>query len=572
MVTTTFQQGQNGYNSTLDTMIRQKSPNSDYRNGSSINIDSSDSSGLINQGLLYFGDLFGNGPGQIPLGATITSATLTLNVTDATKQAFSLNRMLLDWHSAPNWTWNAYGNGVQADGTEAAAGSDLTMPSLGSGLRGLDVTSSLAAWMGGQANHGWLFSMAGSDGWDFSSSEGAAAPRLSVSYTVPETSLSIAQSDGGTQVTEGGAGDSVSIALGAAPTANVTVTLPGNADLSLSPTTLTFTPDNWNDARTVAISAIDDALVEGRETIGLTFSAASTDARYDGLSSTLNVVVTDNDTATPPGNPSVVAVHDTTQYKAGDPSGYGCSDPSGLAYVPGLNRLFIADSEHDESPFFSSANVFTVRTNGASATAAGASFTSFCREPTGLAYNSGNGFLYITDDDADKVFWVDPSAPNVKLGEFSVRGLGITDGEDPAYDPDTGHLFMLDGGANRLFELTLSGQLVSTTSLPSALTDTEAMAYDPYADLFYFAGGATKGAIFTVDRDGDLLSTLTLLNGSEYRHEEGHKPKIKGLTLAPSSDQNDGGHMSLYAADYGVDQVADGRLFEVDMGIDWPMV
>ena len=44
-------------------------------------------------------------------------------------------------------------------------------------------------------------------------------------------------------------------------------------------------------------------------------------------------------------------IHDTTQYNGGDPSGYGLSDPSGIAYVPGLNVIFIADSEHDESPF-----------------------------------------------------------------------------------------------------------------------------------------------------------------------------------------------------------------------------
>jgi hypothetical protein len=27
--------------------------------------------------------------------------------------------------------------------------------------------------------------------------------------------------------------------------------------------------------------------------------------------------------------------------------------------------------------------------------------------------------------------------------------------------------------------------------------------------------------------------------------------------------------MSLYVADYGVDQVADGRLFEIHLGSDW---
>ena len=39
------------------------------------------------------------------------------------------------------------------------------------------------------------------------------------------------------------------------------------------------------------------------------------------------------------------------------------------------------------------------------------------------------------------------------------------------------------------------------------------------------------------------------------------------LELAPSSDPNDDpGKLSLYVADYGVDQVSDGRLFEINLG------
>ncbi|TPE49140.1 DNRLRE domain-containing protein [Amaricoccus solimangrovi] len=571
MPTVSFQQSQNGYSSTQDTIIREKSPNSDYRSLDRVNVDGSDSSGKVIQGLLYFGDLFGDGPGQIPVGATITSATLTINVTDNTGDAFSLNRMLLDWHHAPSWTWNAYGNGIQTDGVEAVAAPDLTRPAgIASGLGELDVTTSLQAWSGGAANHGWLLSMSGGNGWEFDSSEGGFAPQLNVTYTLPSAQLVIGESGGDTVVTEGGAGDSVTVALGSAPTANVTVAIAGTSDIDATPTLLTFTPTDWNVARTVTVSAIDDTLVEGQETSPLSFTASSADSAYQGKSATVNVVVHDNDALPPPTtSPTVVAVHDTTLYKAGDPSGYGCSDPSGLAYVPGLDRIFIADSEHEEKPFYSPTNVFTIRTDGTQA--GSASLTSFCKEPTGFAYDNDNGYLYITDDDADRLFWVDPAAPGTKVGEINVRAFGITDAEDPAYDPDTGHMFMLDGVTDRMFELTTSGQLVAVVNLPSAVTEPEAMAYDPYADLFYFAGGATSGKIFTVDGNGDLVSTLTLLNDAEYRSDSGHKPKIKGLTLAPSSDPNDGHHMNLYAADYGADQVADGRLFEIDMGITWPI-
>jgi hypothetical protein len=41
------------------------------------------------------------------------------------------------------------------------------------------------------------------------------------------------------------------------------------------------------------------------------------------------------------------------------------------------------------------------------------------------------------------------------------------------------------------------------------------------------------------------------------------------MELAPSSDPNDGDTMSLYVADYGVDQQNDGRLFEIHLGPDW---
>jgi uncharacterized protein YjiK len=229
-----------------------------------------------------------------------------------------------------------------------------------------------------------------------------------------------------------------------------------------------------------------------------------------------------------------------------------------------MDTLFIADSEHDESPYNSSTNLFAVRPDGTHVQSF--SLTSFTKEPTGLGYNPVNGFLYITDDDARKVFWVDPENPSVKRGEFSVRAYGLTDAEDPKFDPVTGHIFMVDGIERQIFELTDTGQLVSSIPLPSIMEDAEALAYHPTYDVFFVASGASR-TIWELDRSGDILATIDVLN--DYRNPiTGGRPKPKGLELAPSSDPNDGNELSLFVADYGADQKNDGRLFEITLG-DW---
>ena len=241
---------------------------------------------------------------------------------------------------------------------------------------------------------------------------------------------------------------------------------------------------------------------------------------------------------------------------------YGAADPSGIAYIPGLDLLFIADSEHDESPFYSQLNLFATRLDGTFV--ASYSMRSFTREPTGLAYNPFNGQLYVTDDDSDKIFIVNPADPTTKVGEINLKPYGITDAEDPVIDPVTGHIFMLDGLTRTFVELTSTGGLIQKTVLSTVIKDPEALAYDAAHDVFYIAGGATRGTIFQTDHSGNILNTINLLN--DYPSAvSGSKPKIKGLEFAPSSDPNDGNTLSLYAVDYGADQKSDGRVFEIDL-------
>jgi hypothetical protein len=320
-------------------------------------------------------------------------------------------------------------------------------------------------------------------------------------------------------------------------------------------------------SKTIDVLLQDDTLVESSETFTVQINSA-TNAKV-GTSSAIGTIE-DNDGTTPPPpiRASVVKVTDLTSgpFKSADATGYGSGDPSGLAYVPSLQKLFIADSEHDESPFLSSTNLFSIGPNGA---VEGYSMIGFTKEPTGLAFNPGNGYLYITDDDKQEVFWVDPTSPSTKKGSFDTASLGLVDTEDPKFDPEPGNIFVLDGSLKKIFELTPQGEFVSSIALPTVMKDAEALAYDPSHKVFFVASGKST-RIWELDRSGSILATTDLLSSSSYLNPiGGAKPTLKGLELAPSSDPNDGTKMNLFVADYGVDQRNDGRLFEVNLGPDW---
>lgn len=261
-------------------------------------------------------------------------------------------------------------------------------------------------------------------------------------------------------------------------------------------------------------------------------------------------------------NPIVVNGFDTTAF--------GSMDPAGLTFIPGANpgtgTLLLSDSELDESPFFGTNNLFYLSLSGTFDHSV--SLEKFTFEPTGLAFDGNNGHLYISDDDKDGVFEVDASNPGVKLNFFSTRPYA-TDDEDVVYDPGTNHLLIIEGStgnnnAHTIFETTLSGTLIQSIVLPSPISDPEALAYDPVKQVFYVAGGSSAD-IWVVSRSGQLLDTITILEGLT-NPLSGSEPRPKSLLLAPSSDPNDDPSvMSLYVGDYGKQHIMDGRVLEIQL-------
>ncbi|MBD3886032.1 choice-of-anchor L domain-containing protein [Phormidium tenue FACHB-886] len=110
--------------------------------------------------------------------------------------------------------------------------------------------------------------------------------------------VTITQSDGNSQVVEGGETDTYTIVLNSQPTSNVTVTLTTGSQLIASSNTLTFTPEDWNKAQTVTITAANDEVFEGNHSSTIAHTVSSNDSIYNGAS-VLPVVVniSDNDTA-----------------------------------------------------------------------------------------------------------------------------------------------------------------------------------------------------------------------------------------------------------------------------------
>jgi hypothetical protein len=90
------------------------------------------------------------------------------------------------------------------------------------------------------------------------------------------------------------------MALASPPTANVVITLSSTdtTEGTVAPTTLTFTPQNWSVPQMVIVTGADDSVADGTITFAITFTAASADLAYNGLTvPDLEVMNLDNDSA-----------------------------------------------------------------------------------------------------------------------------------------------------------------------------------------------------------------------------------------------------------------------------------
>ena len=115
-------------------------------------------------------------------------------------------------------------------------------------------------------------------------------------------------------VSESGLTATYSIVLTGQPTADVTITMNPDEQLSTDPEFVMFTSTNWNAPQGVIVSAVDDPDVEGDHTGTINHTSESTDNNFNAMTiATVTVNIEDND------NTLIVAGSRVGKYVAIDP-------------------------------------------------------------------------------------------------------------------------------------------------------------------------------------------------------------------------------------------------------------
>src|SRR5688572_11813542 len=109
------------------------------------------------------------------------------------------------------------------------------------------------------------------------------------------------------------------------------------------------------------------------------------------------------------------------------------------------------------------------------------------QNPQGMAFDAANGILYILDATGPRLLVVTPGANGTFEGaavtpvDLSSSGLAAVRGL--AFDPSTGNLHIMVPVEQKLYELTLSGQLVAERALTEfGLKDPQGIVFAPTGD------------------------------------------------------------------------------------------
>lgn len=253
-----FQQGIANYAGTQDTWVDQSNANASYGQAG-IRISDDDVANSLfsdqrGQALLRFDNLIGASSAQIPASAEVLEAYLTIQLADDIDTplydpSFYVHRVLVPW--SEDSTWNSLGAGL--------GGSELS-PLVASfrgdnspnddGLRRLDVTSAVQAWLAGAPNFGLAIVpeiiVGNDDGIEILTSESSnplLRPRLEVKYRLADAAVAFCFGDGSSMPCPCGNASWSGAGAGCVHSLGGAATLRGNGTASLSMDNLTLVAD-----------------------------------------------------------------------------------------------------------------------------------------------------------------------------------------------------------------------------------------------------------------------------------------------------------------------------------------
>jgi hypothetical protein len=244
-------------------------------------------------------------------------------------------------------------------------------------------------------------------------------------------------------------------------------------------------------------------------------------------------------------------------------------DTTGIAYLDSSDTLLVSDADVDETDLYTGTNVFEMTLSG---TLIFTSTTeSFSDEPEGIGYNPDDGHLFFADDDADRIYEVDPASNGDYdvIRSFSTTPFGSIKPLGVAYSADLEMLFIADfwdevhtltPGDNGVFDGVEPGgddQWASFDTAGLGMTQLEGIAFNSETGLLYFVG-YPRDVVAVTTIDGLLLQTIDI--------SESNMTKPSGLTFGPSSSDS---VTHIYIADRGTDveipDENDGKVYEMTL-------
>ena len=111
--------------------------------------------------------------------------------------------------------------------------------------------------------------------------------------------IKITLPNGVINIAEAGPSDSYFVRLSSQPSANVTLLFDAQNQATASPTTLVFTPSDWNVDKEVVLTAIQDFIIEGATTSTVSYTGVSADPKYNGATASFTVNIADDDSLFP---------------------------------------------------------------------------------------------------------------------------------------------------------------------------------------------------------------------------------------------------------------------------------
>jgi hypothetical protein len=286
----------------------------------------------------------------------------------------------------------------------------------------------------------------------------------------------------------------------------------------------------------------------------------------------------------PPGTtllPATLVQTVDTSNAAWNPSS---PDPAGIAYWPQTGRFLVVDSEVNEMPpYWVGKNVFDATTSGTLVSTC-TTFTSspltgawnnYSNEPTGIAINPANNFIYISDDSGGgKLHEVNPGPDGIYCTADDVVTTikFAADLEDVAYGDNKlflaggvdAEVWMWDLGANGVLGGGDDGPVTSFDTASLGFSDPEGIAYNWDSGTLFIISTKKSEAYL-----GEVTTSGTLLRAYDLSFMGSASGLRSGVTYAPGS-QNPSVR-NIYIVSRGVDNGADpdendGKWWEINLG------